>query len=113
MFDVVIASIDYLVSAIEEIEERICFLSNEDKGSFREVIMRAVPDHGRFYSNDKDVLVSRVLGILGDDEVAAGLDFSKLNEEQKYEVSRLFWAERYLYEDISDAKKRMMEILDR
>lgn len=107
--DIIIASLGQVGYAIEEMESHMAFLSEEDQASFREVVMAAIPDHGRFY--DKDGLVNRVLGILSDDYIVADLDFSKLNSSQKNEISRLFWSERYLYEEIDDAKNQMKKIL--
>lgn len=109
--DAVIASLNYVCDALEEIESHVCFLSSKDRDAFREIIMTAVPDHGRFYSDNKDVLVRRVLGILSDETIVAGLDFSKLSSSQKKEISKLFWAERDIYETSKDAVTRMMEIL--
>lgn len=111
MLDIIIASLGYVADAIEEMESHMAFLSEEDKEAFREVITTAIPDHGRFYKGDKITLVNRVLGILSDDDVVAGLDFSKLTDLQKKKISELFWAERYLYNTVEEATTRMKEII--
>lgn len=109
--DNIVASLGYVGGAIEEMESHMAFLSEEDQASFREVVMAAIPDHGRFY--DKDSLVDRVLGILSDDTVVANLDFSKLTDLQKKNISELFWNERHLYRTQKQAIDRMKEILGR
>ena len=109
--DNIIVSLGYVGSAIEEMESHMAFLSEEDKEAFREVITTAIPDHGRFYKGDKITLVNRVLGILSDESVVAGLDFSKLSKWQKGKISDLFWKERYLYNTVEEATARMKEII--
>ena len=111
--DNIIASLGYVGGAIEEMESHMAFLSEEDQNAFREVIAMAIPDHGHFYGGDRDRLVDRVLKILSDDDVVAGLDFSKLTDLQKKKISELFWNERHLYRTQKQAIDRMKEILGR
>ena len=107
--DIIIASLGQVGYAIEEMESHMAFLSEEDQASFREVVMAAVPDHGRFY--DKDGLVDRVLNILSDETVVANLDFSKLSSSQKDKISKLFWVERDVYRTTEQSIAKMKEIL--
>lgn len=107
--DTVIASLGYVGMALEEMEEHMCFLSEEDRDAFREIVTMAIPDHGRFY--DKDCLVDRVLNILSDETVVANLDFSKLTNSQKKNISKLFWIERDIYRTTKQSIAKMKEIL--
>lgn len=109
--DIIVASLGYLTDAIEDMESHMAFLSEEDQAAFREIVTMAIPDHGRFYGDDKNNLVDRVLGILSDEVIVAGLDFSKLSEEQKNQIAKLFWIERDIYKTNKQAIEQMKKIL--